>query len=181
MNVDKQQLYNLYIVENKTIKEVSQIMNIAVGTVYNYLNKYEIKTRKRSDYPYSMSLEHKEKLRKINKGKIVSEETRKKISKSKTFRGKGKIGHKKQRKDGYIYIYYPDYPSSTKDGFVMEHVYIVEQYIGRRLKKDEVVHHKNHIRNDNRIENLQLMTFKQHASLHMKERWEAKKKGVMTY
>lgn len=56
----------------------------------------------------------------------------------------------------------------------------MEKKIGRNLKEDEVVHHKNHIRDDNRIENLQLMTFKEHASLHMKERW-ANKKGVMTY
>ena len=181
MKVDKEQLYDLYIVQKKSMKEVSTAMDIAVGTVYNYLKKYGMQTRSRSDYSYPMSPEHKEKLRKIHTGKVVSKESREKMSQSKTFRGKNKMGHRKQRKDGYIYIYYPDYPSSTKDGFVMEHIYIVEQHIGRRLKKDEVVHHKNHIRNDNRIENLQLMTFKQHASLHMKERWEAKKKGVMTY
>ena len=57
----------------------------------------------------------------------------------------------------------------------------MEQHIGRYLKDDEVVHHKNKIRNDNRIENLQLMTFKEHASFHMKERRKSKKKGMMTY
>lgn len=181
MTVDKEQLYDLYIVQKKSMKEVSTAMNIAVGTVYNYLNKYKIKTRSRSDYPYSISPEHKEKLRKINTGKVVSKESREKMSQSKTFRGKNKMGHRKQRKDGYIYIYYPDYPSSTKDGYVMEHIYLMEQHIGRLLEKDEVVHHKNHKRNDNRIENLELMTFKQHASLHMRERWEQKKKGGMTY
>ena len=54
------------------------------------------------------------------------------------------------------------------------------QNIGRYLEQDEVVHHINKKRNDNRIENLKLMTFKEHASLHMKERWN-EKKGVMTY
>lgn len=53
----------------------------------------------------------------------------------------------------------------------------MECYIGRWLKEKEVVHHINHKRDDNRIENLQLMTTSEHARLHMLER----KKGVMTY
>ena len=57
----------------------------------------------------------------------------------------------------------------------MEHHYVMEKHIGRYLNNDEVVHHINHIRSDNRIENLQLMTFKEHAALHMKERWAKKK------
>lgn len=47
-----------------------------------------------------------------------------------------------------------------------EHVVIIEDLIGRKLKPDEVVHHKNQIRNDNRIENLQLMTRGDHTALH---------------
>ena len=52
----------------------------------------------------------------------------------------------------------------------MEHDLIMECFIGRWLRDNEVVHHKNKIRNDNRIENLQLMTFEEHARLHMIER-----------
>ena len=59
----------------------------------------------------------------------------------------------------------------------MEHRYIMEKHIGRMLENDETVHHINHVKDDNRIENLQLMTFKEHAGLHMRERWEMKKKG----
>ena len=92
----------------------------------------------------------------------------------------GGIGHKKKRCDGYIAVYFPDHPNSTKDGYIMEHDLVMECLIGRHLKSDEVVHHINRVRDDNRKENLQLMTIKEHASFHMKERYELKK-GGMTY
>ena len=124
-----------------------------------------------------MSQDAKMKISQFHKGKTVSEETKIKISEAQK---KGGIGHKKKRSDGYISIYFPDHPKSNNDGYMMEHDLVMECIIGRHLKDDEVVHHKNHIRSDNRKENLQLLTFKEHASLHMKERY-AKKKGGVTY
>jgi len=50
------------------------------------------------------------------------------------------------------------------------HVVIMEEHIGRKLQTNEVVHHINHIKTDNRIENLQLLTKKEHDNLHRSER-----------
>ena len=48
------------------------------------------------------------------------------------------------------------HPNSSKRGQILEHVYVMSQHLGRPLKKGETVHHINGIRDDNRIENLEV-------------------------
>lgn len=183
--IKKEDLLKLYVEEQKTIKEVASELGVAVGSVYNYLRKYDIATRNYSESKkvlkekgWTYPQEAREKISTLHKGKTVSKTTRKKMSDSAKLKG---IGRKKYRKDGYVAIYFPDHPQSNKDGFIMEHVLIMECLIGRWLRDDEVVHHKNKIRNDNRKENLQLMNYKEHAKLHMEELWRERKQGGMTY
>lgn len=77
-------------------------------------------------------------------------------------------GGRKISKKGYIMIYKPNYPYSMPDGYVYEHRYIIEQHLGRPLKSDEVVHHKNFNKHDNRLSNLMLLTNSEHVKLHAK-------------
>jgi hypothetical protein len=67
---------------------------------------------------------------------------------------------------GYVRVYVPMHPEANTWGYVYEHRVMAEQIIGRRLEKDEIVHHKNGKRWDNRIENLEVMNKNDHAKLH---------------
>ena len=67
-------------------------------------------------------------------------------------------GGKRPDGSGYIRVYSPDHPNATKDGYVREHRLVMEKHIGRLLLPKEEVHHKNGMRSDNRIENLELWT-----------------------
>lgn len=59
--------------------------------------------------------------------------------------------------NGYIMIYSPEHPrATTKMPYAMEHHLAMEEHLGRHLESFEIVHHKNGIRSDNRLENLEL-------------------------
>jgi hypothetical protein len=60
-----------------------------------------------------------------------------------------------------------------KGKIVREHRLLMAKKLGRPLAKDEFVHHKNLDKTDNRLENLVILSPKQHAFIH---RWENRKK-----
>lgn len=66
---------------------------------------------------------------------------------------------------GYRMLSTKDHPSKQK--YVMEHRLVMEKHLGRYLKPNEVIHHINEIKTDNRIENLKLCSSQaEHRRLH---------------
>jgi len=75
-------------------------------------------------------------------------------------------------RDGYILIYKPEHPFAHHNKFyVFEHRLVMEEKLGRYLKPNERVHHKNSVRNDNRIKNLELFSNNgKHLSKHFQKK-----------
>ena len=86
----------------------------------------------------------------------------KKLGVFRKFRGLEVYGPKKHIKgSGYIQangykVLSLKHPNSSKRNQILEHTLIMSNKLGRALRKGETVHHKNGIRDDNRLENLEL-------------------------
>jgi len=64
------------------------------------------------------------------------------------------------RSDGYVMV------KVSIHRFQLEHRLVIEREIGRKLKRNETVHHLNGTKTDNQPENLQVLSNSEHAKLH---------------
>jgi len=108
-----------------------------------------------------MTDEHKEKLRKANLGKF-----------------KNRIGVKNPawkggiKKDslGYVYVYKPEHPRAVQNYVRRSHL-VVEEFIGRYLKPNEIVHHIDFNKSNDNINNLMIFkSNREHILFHQKIR-----------
>ena len=84
-----------------------------------------------------------------------------------------KKGEGKTYKDskGYICICKPNHPNKRKNnGYLYEHTFMMSEHLGRPLRKGESVHHKNGIKDDNRIENLELWSKSQPSGQRVEDK-----------
>lgn len=67
--------------------------------------------------------------------------------------------------NGYRYI------TVAPNKRMYEHRWVMEQHLGRKLGTNEHVHHINHDKTDNRIENLELLDNVSHGRESANKRW----------
>ena len=69
-------------------------------------------------------------------------------------------------KGDYNYAIVRGHTNATKHGYVLHHRIVMENHLGRLLNSNEIVHHINSNKKDNRIENLEIHDQSEHARSH---------------
>lgn len=82
---------------------------------------------------------------------------------------------------GYRIIKIKNHPNAQANGWILEHVYVMSEHIGRPLVDGENVHHRNGDRLDNRIENLELWVKMQPTGQRVSDRIKDAKRVLSLY
>lgn len=175
------ELKRLYIDKGLTLSQIAEECEVAFQTVHKWLKYNNIPRHgfgyKPKDYtPPPIPEKKKKELRNYYKHKPLSPEHRKKsIAAISKFWVKGEKHH--SWKGGSINKGYRLIRVNGKR--VSEHRHIMEQHLGRKLKRSEQIHHINGDSLDNRVENMMVLTNAEHQRLHWKERTVEEQKEII--
>ena len=165
---------------------IAESLGINHSTLSKHLKEYGVHVPSRRDSIKNVWKNHKHN-RLGMKGELcpvygrkMTEEHRAKMRPIWDARGDQLRHYKKAHSGGYVLIYRPEHPAADRGGYVLEHRVVMEDYLGRLLLDDEVVHHKNEDKQDNRLENLELTTRSEHAITHIELRRKQNVKHLRT-
>lgn len=105
-------------------------------------------------------------------------------------RQKGKLSHNWSggrwvNRDGYVMVYITEtdtqFVRSSSRTYELEHVLVMSKFLNRKLTPHETVHHINGVRNDNRIENLELWSSSHPSGQRIKDKIKWAKEILSLY
>jgi len=188
--VTKEELEDVYFKKGVTSKIAAKRLRVSLRAFREYLKKYGIETKKRESACPKLRdlawLENEFITKKRSTGNIAEElevskgavqcairyidiDLRKARGNKFGEEATNWQGGRRLTTGGYTYLKEDYHPNCNAEGYVMQHRLVMEKKIGRLLKKEELVHHKNGNKSDNRIENLELISSK---GKHTKDHFE---------
>jgi uncharacterized protein (DUF1330 family) len=165
-NIPKKNLERDYLKDKMTIAKIAGKYKCSRNAIRLKLIHFDIPIRSHSEalklmWEKDESWNKKMKLRKKMSGKH-----------NHSYK-KGRINH-----EGYILILLHDYTGKKYKNYVLEHRSVMEKHLGRYLTENEIIHHINNNKSDNRIENLKLFTRSSHLKFHQEAYNFLVKKGL---
>jgi hypothetical protein len=152
-NIDLDAVVKFYIDEKLSCKDISEKVNVSGGTVQKRLKELGL-------------------IRSLSESVIIGQ-TRYYANRPPELHPRWTGGRLITKRD-YVYIRAPNHPFCNNRGYIFEHRLVMEKHLGRLLQPEEIVHHINGNRQDNRIENLMLFSSgaehtKHHESLRRED------------
>ncbi len=146
---DKEWLRRKYVDEKLSINDIAALIGCSSGAVGSSLVWSGVKLRNVKD-----ALQNK-----YANGRWGKDASNYKGGRSKT-------------SGGHITILSPEHPFATRAGYVMEHRLVMEEYLGRYLEEDWVIHHIDGDKTNNLLLNLMLLPDR---AVHSRVHFEANK------
>lgn len=157
--IDGERIFSLYVIEQLSTKDIEKILGISYSTVRRFLLKHNLLRTQSEGHKlahYKMGQHCK------GKKRFITDEWRENIRKGAVKRWESNAVGISLKPSGYYEI------TRGKNKGRNLHVVLYEQFYNVKVESGNVIHHINEIKTDNRIENLVLMTSKEHSSLHAK-------------
>lgn len=171
MTITKRALENLYWNQELSIRAIASLLGVSHGPIERLFRVYKIPMRSKKEagsttrYRETWALQHTGVKHPLH-GIALAPTHREKISRSQIGNKNAWRGGVRHSSDGYTQIWRPDHPNANNAGYVYEHRLVVEKREKRYLGADEIIHHINGDRRDNRPENLEIRENIEHLREH---------------